>query len=93
MGNSDSTSDSNTETNSEINIKVLSDELIESLINRIGFSIVVGNEVGQSIVPENELARRFRDLNGFANQTLAKAANTVYLMNFGLPNLLKGEID
>jgi len=51
--------------------------------------ILVTNEVGQGIVPENSLARQFRDLAGFANQKLAAACDTVYLVSCGLPLKLK----
>ena len=52
--------------------------------------IVVSNEVGMGIVPENALARAFRDLAGEANELLAKAADEVYVMFSGLPVKLKG---
>jgi adenosylcobinamide kinase/adenosylcobinamide-phosphate guanylyltransferase len=52
--------------------------------------IVVSNEVGLSIVPENALARRFRDAQGLANQALAAAADKVVLVAAGLPLTLKG---
>ena len=42
------------------------------------------------IVPENPLARTFRDLAGEANELLAKAADEVYVMFPGLPLKLKG---
>jgi adenosylcobinamide kinase/adenosylcobinamide-phosphate guanylyltransferase len=42
------------------------------------------------IVPENALARTFRDLAGEANELLAKAADEVYAMFSGLPLKLKG---
>jgi adenosylcobinamide kinase/adenosylcobinamide-phosphate guanylyltransferase len=41
--------------------------------------IVVSNDVGSGIVPDNELARRYRDLLGEANQAVANAAGNVYL--------------
>ena len=41
--------------------------------------VFVTNEVGAGIVPENALARRYRDLAGLANQQLAEAAKSVYL--------------
>lgn len=47
--------------------------------------IFVTNEVGQGIVPENYLARVYRDLAGRCNQVLAQAAETVYLMVAGYP--------
>ena len=51
--------------------------------------ILVTNEVGGGIVPENALARRFRDLAGLANQRLAQAAHEVVLVTAGLPLRLR----
>lgn len=51
--------------------------------------LVVTNEVGLGIVPENPLARRYRDLLGWANARLAREADAVYLMVAGLPLKLK----
>jgi adenosylcobinamide kinase/adenosylcobinamide-phosphate guanylyltransferase len=51
--------------------------------------IAVTNEVGQGIVPEGALARRFRDLSGIMNQTAASAADEVYLVSAGIPLKLK----
>ncbi len=51
--------------------------------------VLVSNEVGLSIVPENALARRFRDEQGLANQRLAAAADAVYFIAAGLPMVLK----
>jgi adenosylcobinamide kinase/adenosylcobinamide-phosphate guanylyltransferase len=51
--------------------------------------ILVSNEVGMGIVPENALARSFRDLAGQANQLLAEAADEVYVTISGLPMKLK----
>ncbi|RYD05386.1 hypothetical protein N752_08565 [Desulforamulus aquiferis] len=47
--------------------------------------IIVGSEVGMSIVPGNRLARLFRDLNGITNQEIAKIADEVYLVTAGIP--------
>jgi adenosylcobinamide kinase/adenosylcobinamide-phosphate guanylyltransferase len=52
--------------------------------------ILVSNEVGMGIVPENRLARLFRDLSGEANEILAQAADQVYVTFSGLPLKLKG---
>ncbi|WP_243370359.1 bifunctional adenosylcobinamide kinase/adenosylcobinamide-phosphate guanylyltransferase [Geotalea sp. SG265] len=52
--------------------------------------ILVTNEVGEGIVPENVLARAFRDLAGEANQILATAADEVHMAVCGLPLKLKG---
>ena len=50
---------------------------------------VVSNEVGQGIVPDNTLARRFRDAAGRLNQKVAAVAGTVILMVAGLPLQVK----
>ncbi|WP_145109949.1 bifunctional adenosylcobinamide kinase/adenosylcobinamide-phosphate guanylyltransferase [Cereibacter sediminicola] len=52
--------------------------------------VVVSNEVGWSIVPENSLARRFRDEQGRLNQRLAAQADLVVAAMAGLPMVLKG---
>ena len=54
-------------------------------------AIVVSNEVGAGIVPENQLGRRFRDIAGLANQILARGAAEVYLLVSGIPLKIKGE--
>lgn len=46
---------------------------------------IVSNEVGMGIVPENELARQFRDLAGALNQRIAAIADEVYLVTAGIP--------
>ena len=52
--------------------------------------ILVSNEVGMGVVPDNVLARAFRDLAGEANEMLARAADEVYVVISGLPMKLKG---
>ena len=52
--------------------------------------ILVSTEVGLSIVPENAMARRFRDEQGLANQALAAISDNVYFIAAGLPLKLKG---
>lgn len=51
--------------------------------------ILVSNEVGSGIVPDNLLARRFRDLLGLANQIMAKKADEVIFMQAGIPLIIK----
>lgn len=51
--------------------------------------IFVSNEVGTGIVPENKLARLFRDMAGFVNQKMAKACDQVVWMVAGIPVIIK----
>lgn len=50
---------------------------------------IVSNELGMGIVPDNELARRFRDVAGAMNQKLAGLADNVYLVTAGIPIKIK----
>ncbi len=54
--------------------------------------VIVSNEVGLSVVPENALARRFREEQGRLNQKLAAKAGLVVNVVAGLPQVLKGEL-
>lgn len=54
--------------------------------------IIVSNEVGWSIVPDNALARRFRDAQGRLNQQMAAQADLVVAVMAGLPIVLKGQL-
>ncbi len=51
--------------------------------------ILVSNEVGTGIVPENKLARLFRDIAGFANQKVASCVDSVIWMVAGIPVKIK----
>lgn len=51
--------------------------------------VAVTNEVGMGIVPENRVARQFRDLAGRVNQAFAAAADEVHLLVSGLPIRIK----
>ena len=66
-----------------------STRLAEVLGRPRGPWFVVSNEVGQGIVPDNALARRFRDGAGRLNQKIAAVADTVLLMVAGLPLKVK----
>jgi adenosylcobinamide kinase/adenosylcobinamide-phosphate guanylyltransferase len=55
-----------------------------------GAIYVVTNEVGMGIVPENSLARLFRDLSGRLNQSMAAASDEVYFIASGIPIKIKG---
>ncbi|MGB9736655.1 MAG: bifunctional adenosylcobinamide kinase/adenosylcobinamide-phosphate guanylyltransferase [bacterium] len=50
---------------------------------------IVSNEVGMGIVPENPLARQFRDYQGILNQHIAGIADEVYLMVASIPVRIK----
>lgn len=52
-------------------------------------AVLVSNEVGQGIVPDNALARRFRDAAGLLHQDVAAAADRVWFVVAGLPRRLK----
>ncbi len=52
--------------------------------------VLVSNEVGQGIVPENKMARQFRDLVGYVNQAVAGCAGEVVLIAAGIPVKIKG---
>lgn len=54
--------------------------------------VLVSNEVGQGIVPDNALARRFREAQGRLNVALAGRADTAILVAAGLPLALKGRL-
>jgi adenosyl cobinamide kinase/adenosyl cobinamide phosphate guanylyltransferase len=65
------------------------DRLETALTRRAGATVLVSNEVGSGIVPDNVLARRFRDLQGHLNQRLAAYAGRVVLMVAGLAVTVK----
>lgn len=64
--------------------------LVEALRQRRGPTLLVANEVGLGIVPDNALARRFRDAAGRLNQAVAAQADHVVFVAAGLPLTLKG---
>lgn len=66
------------------------DALIAALSQRSKPCIVVSNEVGLGIVPDNALARSFRDEAGRLNQRIAEAADRVVFVAAGLHLTLKG---
>jgi adenosylcobinamide kinase/adenosylcobinamide-phosphate guanylyltransferase len=65
-------------------------ELLEGFKKTATPVILISNEVGLGIVPENALARAFRDQAGRLHQKLAAAADLVALVVAGLPWIIKG---
>jgi len=51
--------------------------------------VIVSNETGGGIVPDNPLSRKFQDLCGLTNQKLARICASVFLVTAGLPLRLK----
>lgn len=66
------------------------DAFIEKLKTRPYNIIIVTNEVGDGIVPENKMARDFRDIAGRLNQNIAAIADNVVLTVCGIPTAIKG---
>lgn len=64
--------------------------LLDALRNAAGPVVLVANEVGLGIVPDNAPARAFRDHAGRLNQSVAALAGRVYFVAAGLPLTLKG---
>lgn len=76
----------------EYDLNAAKNKLLASLQSFGGSIIVVTNEVGQGVVPDNKLARTFRQQQGELNQELAAIADLVVLVTAGLPLALKGQL-
>ena len=73
------------------NVAAAVDELLATLVETTGSRIIlVSNEVGLGIVPDNAMARMFRDLAGAAHQRIAEICDDAYFVVAGLPMVLKG---
>ncbi len=64
-------------------------KLVDALRRSVCPVVIVTNEVGSGIVPDNALGREFRDAHGRLNQMVAAVANEVYLVVCGLPMKVK----
>ena len=65
------------------------EKLVQAIAGFPGSVCLVTNEVGMGIVPDNALARKYRDLVGSCNRYLAKRADEVILVSCGIPLHLK----
>lgn len=70
-------------------VMVFVDRLLDVLQNPPCNIILVSNEVGMGIVPENAMAREFRDITGIINQKVANVSTEAWLLCSGLPVKLK----
>ncbi|RLD75415.1 MAG: bifunctional adenosylcobinamide kinase/adenosylcobinamide-phosphate guanylyltransferase [Bacteroidetes bacterium] len=61
----------------------------QQFINQNFNLIIVSNELGMGVHPEQEVARKFADLQGWMNQFIAESSDEVYLMVSGLPMKVK----
>ncbi len=71
-------------------VEPAAERLIEALERRRGPTVLVSNEVGMGIVPDNRLARDFRDAAGTLHGALAARAEHVHFMVAGIPMIVKG---
>jgi len=66
-------------------------KLLEQAVEKSNCPVIfVSNEVGTGIVPENQIARLFRDAAGFVNQKIARVCDQVVWMVAGIPVTIKG---
>ena len=76
----------------EYDLEAETAELLSAISSCPAPIVIVSNEVGQGIVPDNALSRKFRNAQGQLNQTLAAQAGLVVAVMAGLPLVLKGTI-
>jgi adenosylcobinamide kinase/adenosylcobinamide-phosphate guanylyltransferase len=73
-------------------LEAAQEALLQALLFSPAAVVIVSNEVGHGIVPDNKLARQFREAQGRLNIALAAQAELVVLVTAGLPQVLKGQL-
>lgn len=76
----------------EADLETVSGPFVDLLSETPHRVVVVSNEVGQGIVPENAMSRQFREAQGHLNQRLAARSDLVVNVIAGLPVVLKGTL-
>ncbi|MBD3665832.1 bifunctional adenosylcobinamide kinase/adenosylcobinamide-phosphate guanylyltransferase [Sulfitobacter sp. TSTF-M16] len=76
----------------ETDLAAAQDDLLLALQSCAAKWVMVSNEVGHGVVPDNALARQFRDAQGRLNIALAAHADLAVLVTAGLPLTLKGTL-
>ena len=74
----------------EADLDAVSNEFVAELATAPQRIIIVSNEVGQGIVPDNAMSRTFREAQGRLNQKIAAEADLAVVVMAGLPMVLKG---
>ncbi|MEP3440771.1 MAG: bifunctional adenosylcobinamide kinase/adenosylcobinamide-phosphate guanylyltransferase [Sulfitobacter sp.] len=76
----------------EADLDLATQELVQALRDCRAPWVIVSNEVGHGIVPDNRLARAFREAQGRLNIALAAEADLAVMVISGLPQVLKGQL-
>lgn len=76
----------------EYDVAAHSTGLLDAIRKTSNPVVIVSNEVGQGIVPDNALSRQFRNAQGTLNQQIALEAELVTAVMAGLPLVLKGKL-
>ncbi|MEO0911078.1 MAG: bifunctional adenosylcobinamide kinase/adenosylcobinamide-phosphate guanylyltransferase [Pseudomonadota bacterium] len=73
----------------EANVKKEAEQLADFLSEATVPMVIVSNEVGLGVVPENQMAREFVDLSGLVHQRVAEVCDQMYFVTAGIPQKLK----
>ena len=76
----------------DADLQQATEALLAALRNCPAPWVIVSNEVGHGIVPDNKLARQFREAQGRLNIALAREADLAVMVVAGLPQILKGDL-